>query len=132
VVARTRASALAIPLAATAVLVRWGSPSLSAVAGGQAVLGPALVVGSTAAALSAVAAAVAIVLSARDRLTAPAFGIAAATVAAGPAFPHDLAVRVAGLVVGVALAVAATRLPRPVTTVAVGAGAVALLLAAMA
>lgn len=59
----SRAGAVAALLATSAVLVRWGSPSLTAVAGDQAVLGPAIVVGSTAAAASAWLAAAAIVLA---------------------------------------------------------------------
>jgi hypothetical protein len=131
-VAATRVGAVAVLLAAPAVLVRWGSPSLAAVAGDQAVLGAAVVVGSLAGALSSLLAAGALVLSARDRMTAPAFGIAAAAVAAGPSFPHDVAVRGVGLVACVGLAIVATRLPRPVTWIAVALGALAVLLGAVA
>ena len=105
---------------------------MSAIAGGQAVLGPALLVGSVAAALSAVLVGVSVVLLAGDRLTAPAFGLAAAALVAGPAFPHDLGVRIVGLVVCVLAAMGAARLPRVIERVAVSAAVIALLLAAIA
>ena len=111
--------------------MRWGSPSVSAIAGGQAVLGPALLVGSFAAAISAVLAGGSVVLLAGDRLTAPAFGLVAAAFVAGPAFPHDLGVRILGIVVCVLAAMGAARLPRVVEKVAVSAAVIALLLAAI-
>jgi uncharacterized membrane protein YgaE (UPF0421/DUF939 family) len=112
--------------------VRWGTASLAAAAGAQAVLGPALLVGSWRAAASAAFAALALVLLARDRRTAPAFGLAAAAVAAGPMLPHDIGVRLLGVVVGVGAAHVATRLPRASSSAALVAGVVALVLSAAA
>lgn len=113
--------------AAAAVLLRWGSPSLGALAGGQSVLGGAGLTGTSAAAASAWLAATALVLAttpvgdarpskgrlARLGFVAPAlpFGLAAAAVVAGPGPGGALGLRVAACAVAVALAaiVAATR-----------------------
>jgi hypothetical protein len=131
VVAATRAGGLAALLACTSVLVRWGSPSLAAVGGAQAVLGPAVLVGTATAAATWLAS-LALVLSARDRLTAGAFGLAAAALAAGPSLPHALATKAVGAVVGVGAAYAATRLPRHASLAAVVLAAAAVVLAAAA
>ena len=73
-------------LAGIGVLGRWGSTSLAALAGGQAVLGPAGWTGPATAVLSSWAAAAALVLVApRERVPAAAFGLFAAAVVAGPA-----------------------------------------------
>jgi hypothetical protein len=69
---------------AVAVSTRWGSSSLAAAAGAQAVLGPALVVGPWPALVSGWCAAAALLLAAPPGLVAPVFGAAAALVAAGP------------------------------------------------
>jgi hypothetical protein len=135
-VAMTRWGAAAALLACTAVLVRWESPTLSAVGGAQAVLGPAIDVGSTGAAASAGLAALAVVLLAPpvrtrtwDLLVAACLGVVAGTFVAGPTVPTDVAVRVVAAVVATAIAVGASRLPGR-HMAAVGAGALALLLAA--
>jgi hypothetical protein len=104
VVTATWTGALAVLLACAAVLERWGSPALSAAGGAQAVFGPALAVGSTAAATSAACAAVALALSARNRVAAGALGVAAGAVALGPTVPHSLAVRALGIALGVGAA----------------------------
>jgi len=59
-----RRAGLAAAGALGAAMVRWGSPSLSAIAGAQAVLGPAGWTGSRAAIVSAWFGAVALVLAA--------------------------------------------------------------------
>src|SRR5436190_13971425 len=61
------ASALATAGALGATLVRWGSPSLEAIAGAQAVLGPAGWTGSNAAVAAAWLAGAALVLASRPR-----------------------------------------------------------------
>lgn len=85
---------------------RWGTSSLEALAGAQAVLGPAGGVGPTAAAVGSWLAGAALLLAlARydEALTAAAVGAAVSAVVAGPAPGGELPVRVlAG--VGVALA----------------------------
>jgi hypothetical protein len=130
VVAATRAGVPAALLAVTAVIVRWGDGSLSALGGDQAVLGPALLVGDLGAAASAVLAALAIVLLApRSLPLAVALGIVAGAIAAGPTVPHDVLVRLAGAAVGVAAALAARWVPRR-GELAVALAAVALVLAA--
>ncbi|HVM54014.1 MAG TPA: hypothetical protein VM262_12520 [Acidimicrobiales bacterium] len=112
VIAATPAGAATAFLATTAVLLRWGSPSLAAVGGGQAVLGPALVVGDTVAAGSAVLAALAIALLApRPVVLALALGVVAGAVAVGPEIPHDLGIRIVGAAAGAAVAVGARWLP---------------------
>lgn len=140
-VAATRLGATTALLATTAVLVRWQAPSLSAVGGAQSVLGPAVVVGSTAAAASTVLAALAIALIAplgRDRswslLVAVAVGVVAGAIAAGPALPTDIAVRLVGAGVTCGLAVGSSRLAlrRTIGLAALGCASLALLLAAVA
>jgi hypothetical protein len=76
---------------------RWGDSSLEALAGAQAVLGPAGGVGPAPAAAGAWLAAAALVAAAARRphpLEAAALGAAAAAVLAGPAPGGDLPVRV--------------------------------------
>ena len=68
----------------TAVVLRWGSTSLAAIAGGQAVLGPAVAVGPWAAAVSTAAAAVALLCVAEPGPTAVPFGLAAALLVSWP------------------------------------------------
>lgn len=119
--------------------MRWGSPSLAAVAGGQAVLGPAIVVGSLASAASAWLAAAAIVVATprlrddgglgwADRLgVAAVAGIAAGAVAAGPTLVDEPVVRIAGVVVATGAALLAARLPHPrVLGAVLGAAGLAL------
>ncbi|MGI8758899.1 MAG: hypothetical protein ACR2K0_06290, partial [Acidimicrobiales bacterium] len=66
----------AVLFAGLAVLERWGTPSLSAVAGAQSVLGPGGAIGPAAAAASAWFAAAALVLASpgagRDEAAEPA------------------------------------------------------------
>lgn len=137
-------AALGAVLALAAVLVRWASPSLSALAGAQAVLGPAGNVGSAAAGASAWCAAVALALavpapgaswrSPARALVVAAFGLSAGLVVAGPSVVQRPATRVLGAVVGLLLAGAlaeqvSPRLRAPFAA-AVGAAALALAVAA--
>lgn len=131
-VATTRAGAVAALVATAAVLVRWGGPSLAAVAGGQAVLGPAVALGAGAAAASSALAALAIVLLAPSRLPLVlALGIVAGAIVAGPAVPHDLVVRVAGVVACCGMAYTARWIPVR-QGVAAGVAVLALVLASVA
>ena len=111
-VAASRVGAVAALTACTAVLVRWGSPSLSALAGGQAVLGPAISLGDTRTAAGAALAALAVALLApRPPVLAVAVGIVAGAIAAGPAVPEDLGIRIVGALAGIGVALAARWLP---------------------
>lgn len=139
---------------------RWGSTSLDALAGAQAVLGPAGWTGPAAAAASAWVAAVAVVLAAPRRrgwgvatevevrgfhllladvpgvAAAVATGATAAVVVAGPAPGGAVWVRVLATVVatGLALVVAAWRTPRRgavIDGIAIVAGLGALALAGL-
>jgi hypothetical protein len=132
VVAWRPVAAAAAGAALVAASWRWGSTSLEAIAGAQAVLGPAGVVGPDRAAAACWLAAGAIVLASPGRraeagggsarqaragahnlvarlargLPAAASGAAAAVVVAGPAPGGDVWVRVVAAPVGVALAAA--------------------------
>jgi hypothetical protein len=134
------APALAAVAALAATSWRWGSSSLEAVAGAQAVLGPAGWVGPTLAAAGSWLGAVALV-AATPGFAAPvpravaavASGAAAAVVVAGPAPGGDLWVRVLGSAVAAGLALVIgrerTRSPRArviLDALAVVAGAAAL------
>lgn len=95
--------------AGIATLGRWSSSSLTALAGGQAVLGAAGWTGALALTLSSWAAAAALILVApRGRPAALAFGLAAAAIVAGPALGDgsvsDAVVRLTASVAGVAAA----------------------------
>ena len=120
-------------IATLALAVRWGSTSLDAIAGAQSVLGPGAVVGPAAAVGSAWCAASALVVAAPKGLQALAFGATAALAVAGPGpgGPGDVALRVAGAVVGMACAVqAGRRLPaRPARVGSIVLAAAALALA---
>jgi hypothetical protein len=108
-------------LAMAAAVARWGTADLGAVAGDQAVLGPAVAGGSLVAILSSALAALGLVLVARARATSVAdwspvvaLGVGAAVLASGPA-PADagaLAVRAVATVVGVAAAAGVAALVR--------------------
>ena len=94
-----------------AVLGRWGTSSLAALAGGQAVIGAAGATGPAVLAASAWCGAAALVLTAPARpVAALAFGLAAADVVAGPAVVSvhgggtKLAIRVAASLVAVLVA----------------------------
>ena len=125
-------------LAGFVVVGRFGSSSLTALAGAQHVIGPAGVTGSTLLAAAAWCAASAVALASPGELVAAAaFGVAAADLVAGPAVQLDhgasLAVRVAASFVGVAVAwfVGGWIPPRLARVAAVAAGVlgVALVLA---
>jgi hypothetical protein len=98
-------------VAALALALRWGTTSLDAIAGAQSVLGPGGLVGSPAAAACVWCGGLALLLASPRDWTAPAFGLAAALVVAGPAVhsPADLAIKVAVVLVSPALAVAVGR-----------------------
>lgn len=129
-VARRWATAAA-GLAAAAVVVRWGTTSLEAVAGAQGVLGPAALAGPALAALSQLCAATAIVLLAPGwAWGAVAAGSAAAFVAAGPGGAGGAPVRLLATVVAVGLALLARHLPSWRHPLGAALAAVALALAA--
>lgn len=97
-----------------ATLARWGSSSLGAVAGGQAVLGAAGFTGPWPSVLSSWAAAAALVLACpRGRAAPLAFGLVAAGLVAGPALGGssvaDVALRLAASAIGVVAAAFAGR-----------------------
>lgn len=147
VVAAWRAAALPVLPALVAVSWRWGSTSLGAWAGAQAVLGPAGVVGPPRAAAACWLAATTVVLTAPAevggmgapwrRTGAPnlggwvmagTMGAVGACIVAGPALGGAVWVRVAATAVGVAIAVVVgwARARRPVVRrVSEGLGAVA-------
>lgn len=139
----------AVLLAGIAILQRWGSPSLEAVAGAQSVLGPGGLVGPQAAAASAWLAGIALVLAAarptgidpddaptgtgKPRLgggtlvTSLALGAAAAAAVAGPDFSSAGVLRLATTIVAVSVAtiVASLRLPQVTAALALVAGLLA-------
>ena len=122
-------------LAGLAFAARWGTTSLDAISGAQAVLGPAGVVGPPLAAASAWCGAAALVLAVPGRWAAPAFGLAAGLGVAGPsaATLQELAVRVGAGGAGAALALAVDRVAPPrvarpaALALAAAAGVLALL-----
>lgn len=112
------ASALATAGALGAALVRWGSPSLGAIADAQVVLGPAGWTGSNAAVASAWLAGAALVLASRPRrratgwstaLAAAPFAVAAADVVVGPSTGAAVLLRIAASAVALVLAVGVSR-----------------------
>jgi hypothetical protein len=122
IVARRPASTAAVLLVGASVLVRWGSTSLDALAGAQAVFGPAAVVGSTMESLAAVCAAAAVVLATPATpwprwlrpppvalLVAAPFGATGALIAAGPAPGGALVARIAATAAGLLFALLVTR-----------------------
>lgn len=122
-----------------AVLARWGTTSLTALAGLQAVLGPAGLRGSALAAASSWFAAAALLFAAAlmpRRIAAVATGLLAALMVVGPAAsdPGLAAVRATGAVVGAAvgLLVARRASGRLGVPAAFGLAAVALLLGILA
>lgn len=104
-------AAAAVIVAALSIAVRWGSTSLDAIAGAQAVLGPGGLVGPTLATASTWCAAAAVVLASPRGWRAAAFGLAAALCVAGPTAADSgaLVVRLAAAVAGAGLALAAGR-----------------------
>jgi hypothetical protein len=136
--AADRAVFVTSALVAAASVGRWGSVSLAALAGDQAVLGWAGGTGEVAAVASSWAAGIALVVGAgglRPRSVVVAVGLLAALVVTGPAATStvDAAVRAGAGIAGVALALASARwLPRraaAVTGVALGAIAAGLAVA---
>jgi len=133
VVAGRRVATGTIAVVAVAVAVRWGSTSLEAVGGAQAVLGPAALTGPVAGGLSSLLGALALVLVAPGgNLRAASVGAAAGLLAAGPGGTGGIAVRVASTVVFVVLCLLARHLPGWRLPLALGVGAVALGLAGAA
>lgn len=143
VVAWRPVAAAAAGAALVAASWRWGSTSLEAIAGAQAVLGPAGLVGPHRAAVASWLAAGAVVLASPagrfgrvgSALPALASGTAAAVVVAGPAPGGDVWIRVVAAVLATALAAGAgwcrtraDRVPIVLDAVAVAAalGALAL------
>jgi hypothetical protein len=128
-------AAPAIALGTIATVGRWGSSSLAAVAGGQAVVGAAGWTGDAALVVSSWCAAIAIALGGcgRRRWSITVAGVSAGLIVAGPsaATGRGALLRLAGAVGGVAVAAVASRLLRPrpravVATVAGGAACLAL------
>ncbi|MCU1461938.1 MAG: hypothetical protein JWO37_2013, partial [Acidimicrobiales bacterium] len=104
--------ATAIGLAAVATIARYGTSSLAAVTGAQAVVGAAGWTGPASLIASSWCAAIACALAGGRRWsTAVACGIAAGLLVAGPSAvtARGAAVRAAGAAVAVALALAAGR-----------------------
>ena len=134
------ASALAAAGALVATLVRWGSPSLEAIAGAQTVLGPAGWTGSNAAIAAAWLAGAALVLASRPRRRATRrqtafavapFAVAAADVVVGPSSGGAIVFRIVGCFVAVALGVSLSKWRRG-PDVACALAAVAVVAAALA
>jgi len=103
---RAMYSGVTVGAVAATLLARWGTSSLPAIAGAQAVLGPAVVVEPALGAIAVVLAAVSLVLVAPAGLAAPVFGAAAGVVVAGPSTTTalDVLIRLAAIVGGGALA----------------------------
>jgi len=94
-------------LAGLVVLGRFGTTSLAALAGAQHVVGPAGTTGPVLLATASWCAAAAVILSTRAEFTVAAvFGVAAASVVAGPAAhgAESFAIRVAASLLAVAMA----------------------------
>jgi hypothetical protein len=122
-------------LAGAAVVVRWGSSSLDAIGGNQAVLGLAGSVGPAVAAASTWVAAIAVVLSGRREWPGiAAAAVLAALLVAGPTDAGGWWIRIVATAVAGAVAFAADRaVPRRVASAtAVAAAVVALVLAVLA
>ena len=104
------AAGAAAALALGAVAVRWGSTSLGAMAGAQAVLGPGATTGSLADVTVVWSSAAALVLAGRRGWPAPVFAAAAVVGLAAPTAGGgmgDLALRLAAVLVAVVVTVAA-------------------------
>jgi len=135
-----RASAFAASVALISVMVRWGSPSLAAIAGAQAVLGPAGWTGSRAAVASAWLAAIAVIgatrrgprlLSLASGVSVAPFAVAAADVVAGPSIGGEIGWRVVATIVAFAVALIVSRWRRA-PECAVACAVAALVTAAVA
>jgi hypothetical protein len=109
----TPAAAVAVVAALSASSWRWGSTGLDALAGAQAVLGPAAVVGPPWSAVGSCLAAAALVVALSSRvevLRLLAVGASAAAVLAGPAPGGEIWFRVVAALVATGLAFAVARL----------------------
>lgn len=111
-VAANATAGLTSALAGIAAALRWGTGSLSASAGAQAVLGPAADVGPALAAGGSVAGAVGVVLVSPGGWAAIPFGLAAGLLVAGPSAitAGDAAIRFGAAGACIALAWASGRL----------------------
>jgi hypothetical protein len=129
VVAWDSVAAGALLASTVALAARLGSTSLPALAGAQAVLGPAVMTRPPAAAASSAMVAAAILLVAPNGVRAIPFGLAAALLVAGPAAGDATAVAVRLLAAGgcVELAVAVGRVDRLARWRPAAAGVAALL-----
>lgn len=121
-------------LVAMSLTIRYGTSSLAAAAGAQAVLGPGGLVGDPLSAAAAWLGALALAFVGPRGLPMLAFGLAAGAVVAGPdaAGPVEAAVRIAGALGGLGAAWAAARyVPRRIARWS-GAGFAALAVLAAA
>lgn len=128
-VGRAPLAAATAVVAAGATAIRWGTTSLTAIAGAQSVLGPAVSVRPLLSAASVGLAAASLLLVAPRGAAAVPWAVAAATLACGPwpSRPGDALARLAGLVSAAALAVVVQRVPDRVRTVlGAAAGVVAV------
>jgi hypothetical protein len=122
--AADRAVFIVVVLAGVAVLGRWGTTSMAALAGGQAVIGPAGITGAAPSVASAWLAATALVAVASGRRWLPvavALGLLAGLLVAGPSAtsPADAGVRAGAAIAGVGAAVLVRRfVPRRGGTIA--------------
>ena len=99
-------SGLTVGAVGATLVARWGTSSLPAIGGAQAVLGPAVVVEPVLGAIAVLLAAASLVLVAPSGFVAPVFGAAAGIVMAGPAPTGvvDLLLRLVAVAGGGALA----------------------------
>jgi hypothetical protein len=128
-------SGVTVGAVAATLLARWGTSSLPAIGGAQAVLGPAFVVEPVLGAIAVLLAAASLVFVAPPGLVAPVFGAAAGIVVAGPSPTGvvDLLVRVVAVAGGGALAWwLQPRLPDRARDAAPAVAAVAFLCAVVA
>lgn len=98
-------------LVAASLTIRYGASSLGAAAGAQGVLGPALSTGDPYSVAAAWSGGLALAFVGPRGLPVLAFGLAAGAVLAGPVVsgPASLGIRIAGALLGLALAAAAAR-----------------------
>jgi hypothetical protein len=125
------APALAAATVAVLTVVRIGSSSLTALAGAQAVLGPAGWVGPPLQAAGSWASAAGLVIASPGGWAALPFGACAALAVAGPAprTGHDVAIRAAAVAIAAACAVLSGRwLPRRLAWAGAAAAGAGLLL----
>ena len=128
-------SGVTVGAVAGALVARWGTSSLPAIGGAQAVLGPAFLVEPVLGAIAVLLAAASLVLVAPGGLLASVFGAVAGIVVAGPSPTGvvDLLVRVVAIAGGGALAWwLQPRLPDRARDAAPAVAAVAFLCAVIA